>query len=259
MTVSTVDRIGVTLGRIICKRDKRDLENPLITFAATLMTKWDAENDAKLVSCMANGTTEERQQAFDAFYRRHATYLYGICYNPVNRYKFGFFSEEDVFQSTMAKARDHASTFRAPGTTDPQELEDAVDAWLGGIATRVVLDFIRRKPNSVCLDPDLRSDDEEEEDETFIEKDEPGAADETEEMKLLREAIDSLSAREQEVIWAVSQFYVRREHQRTPTEDLDEIIGSLGISRDNFRKIKQRARTKILVYMSKRKPVPEAK
>ena len=82
---------------------------------------------------------------------------------------------------------------------------------------------------------------------------------EKEEIKLMREALDVLSPNEREVIWAISQFYVRRVHQRTPTEDLNEIIQSLGISRENFRKIKQRAGAKILKYITNRKTMTEAK
>lgn len=210
---------------------------------------------------MAHGAVRERELAFDAFYRRHVTYLFGICFNLANRYRFGFFSAEDVFQLTMVKARNHASTFKPDGLAGTQELEHAVDAWLGGIAKRVVLDLIRRIPKYVCLDPEVLGEDEEG-DETFFQANSVVFADEdTEDMKLLREAIETLPPREKEVIWAVSQFYVRREHQRTPTEDLDEIVEHLGISKANFRKIKQRARTKILQYMVNRKlkPIPEAK
>src|SRR6266699_587070 len=114
--------------------------------AATQTKNWDAEKDDKLLSCMAHGESEERRQAFDAFYRRHSQYFYGTCYDLANRYKFGFFDHDDIFHSTMIKARDNASTFKADGITDPQELEDAADAWLGGIAKNVVFDFLRRKP-----------------------------------------------------------------------------------------------------------------
>ncbi len=251
-----MSRLGVVL-----ETGLNDLENAITSFAAAIpATEWDAEKDDKLLSRMAHGTSNKRKQAFDAFYRRHATYLYGICYNLANRYRFGFFSEEDVFQSTMAKARDHADTFNPNGLTDAQELEDAVDAWLGGIATHVVFDLIRRIPKCVCLDPEVLGEDEETED-AFSQTNEAVACDDTEDMKLMREAIETLSPREKEVIWAMSQFYVRREHQRTPIEDLDEIVEHLGISKTNFRKIKQRARTKILQYMVNRKLklTPEAK
>lgn len=235
-----------------------DLENKFTGYAATLTGKWAAVKDDEILHCMAHGAGEERQQAFDAFYRRHAEYFYGICYNLVNRFQFGFFGADDVFHATMLKARDQASTFRANGITEAQELEDAVDAWLGGIAKRVVLDLVRRKPNFVCLDPQL-IDGDEYDDETVFQITELCAGDETEEKRLMRESIETLSPREQEVIWAMCQFYQRRAHQRTPTDDLDQIISSLGISRENFRKIKQRAKQKIFDYMTNRKPVTEAK
>lgn len=234
------------------------MENRLTNFAASLTTQWDGEADDKLIACMADGASEKGRLAFDVFYRRHAEYLYGICYNLVNRYKFGFFSEEDVFQTTMLKARDNAHTFKSNGIKNPQELEDAVDAWLGGIAKHAVFDLFRRIPRCVCLDPQLL-DGEDDVDMAFIQANESTEENQKEEIKLMREAIDALSPKEREVIWAISQFYVRRAHQRTPAEDLDEIVQGLGISRDNFRKIKQRARAKILKYITNHKTVTEAK
>ena len=230
----------------------------MTVFAATTANRWDAEPDDKLIDRMARGTSDERQQAFETFYRRHAQYLYGICYNLVNRYRFGFFSEDDVFQTTMMKARDHADTFNADGETDVQELEDAADLWLSGIAKNVVFDLLRRKPRCVPLEPALFDGDEDgNRSDVFLENFVSG--DGTEAMQLVREAIDTLSNREQEVVWAMSQFFVCREHQYTPTEELDEIVASLGISRENFRQIKLRARKRIKEYMVNRKPLAEAK
>jgi RNA polymerase sigma factor (sigma-70 family) len=235
-----------------------DLENTITSLAAIPATKWDAEKDDKLLTCVATGNSEEKNHAFNAFYRRHEVYLYGICYNLVNRYKFGHFSEEDIFQLTMAKARERAGTFKADGKSSAIALEDAADAWLGGIAKHAVLDLIRRKPPCVPLDSAaLHQDDDGEQDKLFIQNIEQ--QEDSEDMKLIREAIDTLSIREKEVAWAMSQFYVRREHQRTPTEELDQIVESLGISRENFRKIKERVRRKINQYVINRKSLAEAK
>ena len=53
---------------------------------------------------MAHGNAEEQRDAFDVFYRRHSQYLYGICYDVLNRYKVGFCEVDDLFQTTMLKA-----------------------------------------------------------------------------------------------------------------------------------------------------------
>jgi DNA-directed RNA polymerase specialized sigma24 family protein len=134
------------------------------------------------------------------------------------------------------------------------------EAWLGRIALNVVFDLMRQKPNCVPLDPNwLAGNGDEDSGSPAIEVAQPTPMDETEEIKLIREAIDTLSPSEQAVIWASNQFNECREHQRTPTEELDEIFASLGISRSNYRKIKQRARDKIRGYIANRKPTPEAK
>jgi RNA polymerase sigma factor (sigma-70 family) len=206
--------------------------------------EWDLKKDDELLSTVAHGTCEERRPAFDAFYRRHSEYLYGVCYKFATSYETGFFDYEDIFQDTMAKAYEHAAEFRAEGITDAQELVDRADAWLGGIARRVAADYVRRKPLCFSVDP-----------QTLEEHvDEPESSKElAEDAKLIRDAVSTLSQSEQAVIWATSQFYQRRKHQRTPSRDLDEIAATLNISRDAFRKIKQRARNKIFKYIANHK------
>lgn len=228
----------------------------MTSFPAAVASQWDVETDENLIDRMAHGTSEERHQAFDAFYRRHAGFLYGFCYTLAKRYQFGFFCEDDIFQTTMLKARDHADTFKTSVSLADQALEDAADLWLCGIAKRVVLDLFKNIPKCVHIDPVLL--DGEDDGKAFDVADEPKASTETEDIRLMSEAIETLSPREREVAWAASQFFVRREHQHTPTEELDVIVARLGISKENFRKIKERAWKKIREYMANRKTVAEA-
>ena len=221
------------------------------------MTKnWDAEKDDKLLSCIEQRKEEEWREAFAAFYRRHKSYLYGICFNLVNRYKFGFFNEDDVFQTTMLKVCESAGTFTSDGITDSQELEDKARAWLGRITENVVFDLIRRKPNCVPINYEMID----ENDSNTVDGTENafavaghGECDETEQVKWTRDAIETLSPNEQEAIWVTSLFFQCRDHQHTPTKELDEIVQSMGVSKDNFRKIRQRAREKIQKHMTKQK------
>lgn len=223
----------------------------------TGMTIWDKETDAKILECVAHGGTEEKKCAFDAFYRRHVDYLHAICYSLATRYKFPFLDSEDIFQSTMAKAFRGAATFKSNGVQDPQELLDLADAWLGRIAQNVALDSLRRKISLVPLDPTFL--DEGDDQVPSFEIPEPPPMDEAEEIRLVREAIDTLTPAEQAVVWASNQFNECREHQRTPTEELDEIVTSLKISKSNYRKIKERAYNKIRGHLAERKSAPEAR
>jgi RNA polymerase sigma factor (sigma-70 family) len=224
------------------------LEKQALQDAAPLKTNWDAEKDDKLLSSIANGDAGAWRDAAAAFYRRHVDYLHAICFNLANRYKFGFFDEFDLFQATMTKALKSADSFKAEGLVGADELKDKADAWLGGIAENVLFDLLRRKPKCVNFDPTLL-----ESEDDVLEVPEIVWGEEAEDVKLMREAIDTLSPKEQSVIWATSQFYECREQQRTPTRDLDEIVESLGISRENFRKIRERARKKILSYIATKK------
>ena len=211
--------------------------------------EWDLKRSDELLSIAAHGRGDEKREAFAAFYRRHHRYVFGICYNFANRCRFGHFDHEDLFQETMAKAYEHAKDFRADGVSAQEDLEDKVDAWLGGIARHVAADYLRRHPPCLSVDPVLLEENEQPSTESI--------EDFTDDAKLIRDAIDTLSPAEQAVIWASSQYYQRREHQRTPSQELDQILSDLGISRVNFRKLKERARKRISQYIaSKKLPLP---
>ena len=227
--------------------DKKPKEN-----LATLNTNWDAKKDENLLHCMAHGNAEEQRDAFDVFYRRHSQYLYGICYDVLNRYKVGFCEVDDLFQTTMLKAWKHSGTFKIDKfTTDPTKMEHAADAWLGAIAENILFDWLSERPLCISLDSE-----EFNEDEIYVAGDDLASDEDSEEAKLVRLAIDTLSPNEQKIIWATSLFYKRCEHQRTPTKDLDDVIASLKISKANFRKIRERARSKIRAYITIHKTLP---
>ena len=247
--------IDVTLLRIITK-GRNSLETNASESAATMTKNWDAEKDDKLLSCIEQRKEGEWREAFAAFYRRHKSYLYGICYNLVNRYKFGFFNEDDVFQTTMLKVCESAGTFMSDGITDAQELEDKARAWLGRITENVVFDLIRRKPNCVPINYEMIDGNESNAIDGTVnafEVAEPVECEETEKVKRTRDAIETLSRNEQEAIWVTCQFFQCRDHQHTPTKELDEIVQSMGVSKVNFRKIRQRAREKIQKHMTNQK------
>ena len=202
------------------------------------------------------------REAFAVFYGRHKDYLYGICFNLVNRYKFGFFNEDDVFQSTMEKACLSADTFKAESVASREELNDKVDAWLGGIAENVVFDLIRRKPNLVPLIYEAFEGDGSEvngDAENPFEVAGQEKLEDNEKIARVREAIEKLSPNEQAVIWVTIQFFQCRENQHTPKRELDEIVNGLGISKANFRKIRERAKNKIRIYLKEKTPKMQPK
>lgn len=198
---------------------------------------------------IAHGSAEERKGAFTAFYHRHSPFFYGICHDVLNRYKIGLCEVDDLFQETMLKAWQRANTFKMENfTTDPAQMEFAADAWLGGIAENIVKDWLSERPLCVSLDSE-----ELKEDEVCLTINDSACEEDPEDFQLLREAIETLTPKEQQIIWAVSQFYKRGQHQHTPTLELDEIVRCLQMSRDNFRKIRERARKKIRAYIANQK------
>jgi len=157
----------------------------------------------------------------------------------------GILEADDLFQETMIRAFKSADTFKSDGLTDAKELQDKVDAWLGVIAENILIDWLRRRPKLVALDPGIL------EENCPRQNDEPAVDPDTEEIGLVREAIESLPPKQQAVMWATSLLYERRTHQRTPTVALDEIVESLGMSRESYRKHKERARNKIREHLAK--------
>jgi RNA polymerase sigma factor (sigma-70 family) len=210
---------------------------------------WTSKRDDELLDRLASGTEQERSAAFEVFYARHRDYLYAMCYHVANRYKFGVFDHDDLFQQTMLKAWLKAGTFDKAEVKDEKELEDAVDAWLGRIAENVALDLMRQGPKCVSFDFEWVSEPDAQD---FMET-ETEVGLENEDAELIRAAIETLSPAQQTIMWAVSQFYERRVNQRTPTEELDEIVEALGMSKESFRKNKERARKKILQYIANHK------
>lgn len=201
---------------------------------------------------MAHGSAEEQSAAFDAFYRRHTPYFYAICHDVVNRYKVGVCEVDDLFQATMLKALQRASTFKMEKfTAKPEDMEHAADAWLGAIAENLLKDWLSARPLCVPLDPESLA-----EDGGCPAADDQPYGEDSEDAVLVRQAIETLSPNEQKVIWVTSLFYKRSEHQRTPSKDLDKIVQSLQTSRANFRKIRERALNKIRSYIRNSKPLP---
>jgi RNA polymerase sigma factor (sigma-70 family) len=68
--------------------------------------------------------------------------------------------------------------------------------------------------------------------------------------KLLDEAIDSLSEKEQRVLRTTFQYYQPgKQHQRLPNDVAEDLAKELGTTSDNVRQIRHRALEKIKEYI----------
>jgi DNA-directed RNA polymerase sigma subunit (sigma70/sigma32) len=76
----------------------------------------------------------------------------------------------------------------------------------------------------------------------------------SEEIELVRAAIENLNEREQQVIWAFAQFYRGgAEQQRIPSDQLDVLARSLRTTKENLRQIRSRGLRKIKQYVEANK------
>jgi len=76
---------------------------------------------------------------------------------------------------------------------------------------------------------------------------------ETEDIKLIREAIDTLSQKEKEVIWAMSISTCAAIINGPRLKTWTKIVRSLGISRENFRKNQTASKSKNIAVHGQQK------
>jgi RNA polymerase sigma factor (sigma-70 family) len=201
---------------------------------------WTELNDEELLIEVAAGDSEDKEAAFNEFYNRHATYLYSACERCLGQYGQGILEVDDIFTITMQKACKKAHTFRSNGDTDPEVLRRKVRAWLGTIAENVLRDRLRSRLETEDKDPETLAE---------ISADDSRQVD-SEEIQLVRDAIQSLNEREQQVIWAFAQFYrLGAGQQRIPSDQLDELVRSLRTTKENLRQIRSRGLRKIKQYV----------
>jgi DNA-directed RNA polymerase specialized sigma24 family protein len=207
---------------------------------------WQEKSEEELLIGIAAGDEEEKDSAFREFYYRHAAYLHGACEACLNEFGQGILEQDDLFTVTLGKVYNKAHQFRADGATRPEELQKKVRAWMGEIATNELIDRLRARI-AISEDDSKRLD-------QFPAVDAAAEPDtDPVEVRLTREAIATLKAKEQIVVWAMAQFYRRGvKQQRIGSEDLAELARTAGTTKVNFRQMRCRARKKIEQYVQTR-------
>jgi len=103
------------------------------------------EKDADLLTfmTMADEDPAVARAAWEAFYRRHAAYVYGVCVRAYAKILGGEAGVCDLVADTFKRAYEHAETFEAGGITDPERMRLRTRAWLGRIAERLAQTRLR--------------------------------------------------------------------------------------------------------------------
>lgn len=197
------------------------------------------------VSCRAEDAARARQAEAE-FYDRHARYLYCVLVQRVRRpLALSGREVEDLVQETFYRAFQRASTFTAGDAFDADSERRRSRAWLGRIAERLLADWLS-DTREVSASPYI---------DTLAEPEAGPSSSRSPKLQLMREALDTLSERERDVLRASALYFrVGEEHQRLPNDVSAELARRWATTSENIRAIRSRATKKLKQYLETRLP-----
>jgi RNA polymerase sigma factor (sigma-70 family) len=183
--------------------------------------------------------TTTAQMAWEEFYHRHRQYLYHVAC------KVGMVNasdRSDLVQETFLRVFEKAHTFQEEDSTDNVHGRIRVRAWMGRIAHRLFQDMLKKYG---CLrllgDMEAAVQDDAQTQPPATESDEsPSPA-----LQAVLQVIESLSAREQEIMRVTWQYYTPGQQQRLPHDVVAQLARDFKTSPENIRKIRERALRKM--------------
>ncbi len=217
------------------------------------------EGDADLLVYMglADSDLVCARAAWDVFYRRHVEYLYRVCLRAYGDILGGEAGVADLVAEAFRAAYENAHKFDPAGITDANRLRRRVRAWLGWIARRLVQDILRGRSRlpTRALELDHWQQVAEPERLGGEAGNEPSPKE-----KAVRQAVESLSEREQLVIRTTLQWYhPEKQHQRLPNDIAADLGRTLGTTPENLRQIRRRAMRKSADFLHVRTAEPQKK
>lgn len=210
---------------------------------ATAEMAGESDADLLLYMSMAADDAETARAAWEAFYLRHARYLYVVCRRAYAPLLGGEPGVCDLVADAFRRAYEKADRFDPAGVVDPDATRRRTRAWLGRIAQRLAMDALRGRgrPPTKLLDAEHWRE---------ISDDRSPATVNEERLEMVRQAILSLSEREQMVIRTTFQWYEPgREHQRLPNDVAEDLARTLRTTPENLRQIRRRAMKKVEAYL----------
>jgi RNA polymerase sigma factor (sigma-70 family) len=187
--------------------------------------------DADLFEEMASSgaCVARAHAAFTEFHRRHAAYLFAVC---ERRYRA---DAEEIVAETLRRVYASAAQFDRSAlvnTAGPDAARQLVRAWVGQIARWVAADhFAARKscPHTVTLEG------------IACVCESRVSAESGELVSQVRNVIESLSEREQDIAWIMAHGWSPEHGQvRWSDDDLNAIADRFGLTRENIRQIRTR-------------------
>jgi RNA polymerase sigma factor (sigma-70 family) len=188
--------------------------------------------------------TATAQRAWEEFYHRHRQYLYHVAC------KVGIVNasdRSDLVQETFLRVFEKAHTFHEEDSTDSAQGRRRVRAWIGQIAHNLFQDMLRKygglrllgdREAAILYDAQAHL--------QSVGSDEPPSP----ALQAVLQAIESVSAREQEIIRVTWQYYTPgQQQQRLPHDVVAQLARNFKTSPENIRKIRERALRKITAML----------
>jgi len=159
----------------------------------------------------------------------------------------------DLAAEAFRAAFQNARKFDPAGIADGERLRLRARAWLGWIARRLVQDILRGRSRLPTKGLEMGHWQQ------VAAADRPPRTPSAKE-QAAREAIGSLTQREQLVIRTTFQWYrPEKAHQRLPNDVAAELAETLGTTPENLRQIRRRAMRKIADFVRARPGAAEKK
>jgi RNA polymerase sigma factor (sigma-70 family) len=238
--------------RIVFRRKRFGFGRMATLTGSSVPSPHDSASDEELLFYMSMQAEEPAlaQEAWNVFYGRHVGYLFGVCRKSYS--SLGQAVVEEVVQQTFVKAYEGADTYDGAGLSG-DEARRNVRGWLGKIARNVFVDTIRKQPLLLPL-PEAGD--------SAAELDiigrgakwwDCGEPVESPRVRLLQEALETLSERELDILRITAMwFQPGQTQQRIPTADLQRLAASLQTTAVNMRQIRKRAIAKLKEYIESR-------
>jgi len=199
------------------------------------------KSDAELLALAANESDQALgDKAFEAFYHRHVKYLYYACKTDYGK-TLRDDGVEDLVQDTFVKAFEKADSYHPGGIVSQEAMQRRTQAWLRKIAANLFFNSFRTKKsvNTMLLHDDKWH--------AISAIDKESEAEDSPKMRLMKEALRTLSQKEQEIMRTIYQWY--EPHCKLPSHIIQELTEQYRTTPENIRKIRSRARKKIEAYL----------
>src|SRR5215510_4854609 len=222
------------------------METEIITHGALVIS--EASNEL-LLSLMAERNNDQAlaEQAFTEFYNRHQDYVFRTACKAAN----GLFDDDeklDLVQETFIRAYEKSHTFKGGALDDATQERRWARAWLGKIATNLLIDKMRKKKGVLLLSYDDESVKREAELKRAV-----ASLPRSSEQRLVQEALERLTEKEQRILRLAALNYSPSDKElRIPDSDLDELATTYNVSKASIRQTKKRAKEKVKNYLEVR-------